>query len=57
MAFGKRGREERAEAIREGGSMSGRNAARAAREFAKGRTVNGKVYVKGKVVKDLNKDK
>jgi len=56
MAWGKKGREERAKVIREGGALSGRKAAKAAKEYGRGRVIDGVAYdTKGRVLKDFNK--
>lgn len=58
MAFGKKGREERLNALQNGGTLSGRQAKKLAKEQGRGRVIDGVVYnTKGKPVKDFNKGK
>ena len=56
MAWGKKGRDERLNALQNGGTLSGRQARKLAKEQGRGRMIDGKVYdTKGKVIKDFNK--
>jgi len=44
MAFGKKGREERRDVLQNGGTLSGRQARKLAKEQGSGRMIDGVLY-------------